>query len=152
MCDVPNISLSIVPGIPITGKLNSSKGFDTYGKSIIKILNKFTDWKALAIGNEPREKYNFNHKNLKVHNWLPHKKILNLDRNKIFLSQTPQAFNFKKIFNLQKKRNSKITDDASLFEMLNWKVKIIEGNYSNIKVTSPIDLEIAKLFLKDSYT
>ena len=42
--------------------------------------------------------------------------------------------------------------DASLFEMLNWKVKIIEGNYSNIKVTSPIDLKIAKLFLKDSYT
>ena len=43
------------------------------------------------------------------------KKILNLDRNKIFLSQTPQAFNFKKIFDLQKKGNSKITDDASLF-------------------------------------
>ena len=49
-------------------------------------------------------------------------------------------------------KNWIVTDDASLFEMLNWKVKIIEGNYSNIKVTSPIDLKIAKLFLKDSYT
>jgi len=28
-------------------------------------------------------------------------------------------------------------------------VKIIEGNYSNIKITSPIDLKIAKLFVKN---
>ena len=28
-------------------------------KSIIKILDKHNDWNALAIGNEPREKYNF---------------------------------------------------------------------------------------------
>ena len=46
-------------------------------------------------------------------------------------------------------KNWKVTDDASLFEMLNWKVKIIEGTYSNIKITSPIDLKIAKLFVKE---
>ena len=47
-------------------------------------------------------------------------------------------------------KNWKVTDDASLFEMLNWKVKIIEGTYSNIKITSPLDLKIAKLFVKNS--
>ena len=46
-------------------------------------------------------------------------------------------------------KNWQVTDDASLFKMLNWKVKIIEGNYSNIKITSPIDLKIAKLFVKN---
>ena len=46
-------------------------------------------------------------------------------------------------------KNWNVTDDASLFEMLNWKVKIIEGTYSNIKITSPMDLKIAKLFVKN---
>ena len=63
--------------IIFTGKLNSSKGYDIFGKAITKILNKFKDWKALAIGNERREKHNFTHKNLKVIDWLPHEKILN---------------------------------------------------------------------------
>ena len=64
--------------IIFTGKLNSSKGYDLFGKAIIKILNKYSDWQAIVAGNEPREKYNFNHKNLKIFSWLPHQKILNL--------------------------------------------------------------------------
>ena len=64
--------------IVFTGKLNSSKGFDLFGAAVIKILNKYNDWKAVVAGNEPREKYNFKHKNLKIFSWLPHNKILKL--------------------------------------------------------------------------
>ncbi len=63
--------------IIFTGKLNSSKGFDIYCKSVIKILDKFKDWKALAIGNEPREKFNFKHNRFKILDWVTHNKILN---------------------------------------------------------------------------
>ena len=63
--------------IIFTGKLNSSKGFDIFGKATINILNKHKNWKAFAIGNEKREKFNFKHKNFKIHKWLPHNKILN---------------------------------------------------------------------------
>ena len=63
--------------IIFTGKLNRSKGFDIYGKAILRILDKFKDWKAFAIGNEPREKINFTHKRFKSIDWLPHSKILN---------------------------------------------------------------------------
>ena len=63
--------------IIFTGKLNSSKGFDIYSKAVIKILDKFKDWKALAIGNEPREKFNFKHDRFKVLDWGTHDKILN---------------------------------------------------------------------------
>ena len=63
--------------IIFTGKLNSSKGFDIYCKSVIKILDKFKDWKALAIGNEPREKFNFKHNRFKILDWVTHKEILN---------------------------------------------------------------------------
>ena len=76
------------------------------------------------------------------------------NRQYLWAAQTPQGFlvdSLKKAHAIAIDKNFIVTDDASLFEMLNWKVKIIEGNYSNIKVTSPIDLKIAKLFLKDSY-
>ncbi len=64
--------------IIFTGKLNSSKGYDLFGNAIIKILNKYPKWKAIVAGNEPREKYDFNHKNLIIYPWLPHSKIMNL--------------------------------------------------------------------------
>ena len=76
------------------------------------------------------------------------------NRQYLWAAQTPQGFlvdSLKKAHAMAIDKNFIVTDDASLFEMLNWKVKIIEGNYSNIKVTSPIDLKIAALFLKDSY-
>ncbi len=64
--------------IIFSGKLNSSKGYDIFGEAIIKILNKYNDWSSVVAGNEPREKFNFKHKNLKIHNWLKHKEILKL--------------------------------------------------------------------------
>ena len=62
--------------IIFSGKLNKSKGYDVFGKSIIKILEDNSNWKAIVIGNEPREKYFFKHKNLKILNWLEHRKLL----------------------------------------------------------------------------
>ena len=50
--------------ITFIGKLNSAKGFDIFGKTIIKILDKNKDWKGYIIGDEPREKIFFEHKNL----------------------------------------------------------------------------------------
>ena len=52
--------------IIFTGKLNSSKGYDIFGKAVLRILGKFKNWKAYAIGNERRETHNFKHKNLKI--------------------------------------------------------------------------------------
>ena len=50
--------------ISFVGKLNTSKGYDVFGKSILKILDKYPDWKSIVIGDEPREKLIFKHKNL----------------------------------------------------------------------------------------
>jgi glycosyltransferase involved in cell wall biosynthesis len=48
------------------GRLNKSKGYDIFGKAIIKILDKYPNWKTIIIGDEPREKILFKHKNLKL--------------------------------------------------------------------------------------
>ena len=67
--------------IIFAGKLNSAKGYDIFGKTIIKILNKYKDWKSIVIGDEPREKIIFNHNNLKLLGFIEHKKVLNYFKN-----------------------------------------------------------------------
>jgi len=64
--------------IAFVGKLNSAKGYDLFGGAIIKILNKHKDWRALVVGDEPREKLIFKHKNLNILGFLEHKKVLKI--------------------------------------------------------------------------
>jgi len=67
-------------------------------------------------------------------------KLKNIDRNKIYLTQTPQAFDYKTLFKLQKKTTSKITDDANLFIEANKSVKFINGELGNSKITIKSDI------------
>ncbi len=62
--------------ISFIGKLNTAKGYDVFGSAIIKILNKYPLWKSIVIGDEPREKHYFEHKNLKNYGYKDHKFIL----------------------------------------------------------------------------
>ena len=64
--------------ITFVGKLNSAKGYDLFGKSILKILDKHKDWKSIVIGDEPREKLIYKHKNLKILGFQNHSKVLNV--------------------------------------------------------------------------
>jgi len=64
--------------IIFSGKLNISKGYEIFGKAIIKILEKYPDWKAEVYGNEQRETFSFKHKRLKIQNWINHKKLLKI--------------------------------------------------------------------------
>jgi len=64
--------------ISFVGKLNSAKGYDLFGKAVIDILNKYNDWKAIVIGDEPREKIHFSHKNLIIKDYTKHNTVLNL--------------------------------------------------------------------------
>ncbi len=50
--------------VTFAGKLNKSKGYDLFGKAMLKILNEFKDWKAIVFGDELREKIVFNHPRL----------------------------------------------------------------------------------------
>ena len=62
--------------ISFVGKLNKAKGYDLFGNAIIKILDKNKDWKAIVIGDEPREKINFAHKNLEIKGFSTHNYVL----------------------------------------------------------------------------
>jgi len=63
--------------ISFVGKLNKAKGFDIFGGAIIKILDEYPNWEAKVFGDEPREKLNYSHKNLKMMGFKNNEFILN---------------------------------------------------------------------------
>lgn len=65
------------------------------------------------------------------------------NRENIWLAQTPQAFKYnilKTCYDKVIKNNVFVTDDASVLEKCGYKVKILEGSYDNIKITTKEDL------------
>ena len=74
-----------------------------------------------------------------------------LDREKIFNIQTPQVFETSQIIKAHEravKDGFLATDDCSLYEKYIGKVKITEGRYDNIKLTTPDDMEMAANILR----
>ena len=72
--------------------------------------------------------------------------FFNLNRNNSFLTQTPQAFKFKAIYNLSVKHKNKVSDEATLFIENNQKIKFIKGENLNNKITYKDDLEYNKTY------
>ena len=76
------------------------------------------------------------------------------NRSDVWMIQTPQTFSYELIFDaytrMLQKEDVTITDDAMVVEkMTDHKVKLVEGSYKNIKITTPEDLQIAEMYLKD---
>ena len=62
--------------ILFVGKLNRSKGYDLFCSAVIRILDKYPEWKAHVIGDEPREKFDYKHERLFNLGFVDHKKVL----------------------------------------------------------------------------
>ena len=72
-----------------------------------------------------------------------------VNRDNVFKVQTPQCFFFNEIFNSYKiDYDEAFTDDASVFEARQGKIKNVIGSPNNIKITTPLDLELANLLIK----
>jgi len=70
------------------------------------------------------------------------------DRKGLWKAQTPQVFRKKLLDKAQKKAGGRIafTDEAALIENIGERVKIIKGDYMNIKITTAEDMAIAEAF------
>lgn len=78
--------------------------------------------------------------------------VKTIDRTKYCLAQTPQGFWQDIILNAYTKAasaNFNGTDSASLVEFIGYKVNIIEGEHSNLKITSPFDLKVANVIYSE---
>jgi 2-C-methyl-D-erythritol 4-phosphate cytidylyltransferase len=81
------------------------------------------------------------------------------DRNLMWIVQTPQVFSYNMILDLYKRldreegdlmaKGINITDDAMVVEYYtDTKVKLVEGSYDNIKITTPEDVAVAEAILQ----
>lgn len=71
-------------------------------------------------------------------------------RANTWIIQTPQCFDRKVLLSLHEKyKNEECTDDCMLLEKENCKVKIIEGDYTNIKITTYEDINIIAELMKN---
>ncbi len=73
------------------------------------------------------------------------------DRSQLWAAQTPQGFHvplLKQCHDQGRQLGWEVTDDAALFEKCGFPVRIVEGEETNLKVTTPVDLAIAEFILR----
>ena len=72
-----------------------------------------------------------------------------VDRSQYKAVQTPQAFHADKLVAAYSLPfNPTFTDDASVMAAMGYEVALVEGDTYNIKITNPLDIEIAQLYLR----
>lgn len=73
------------------------------------------------------------------------------DRSAMWAVQTPQIFEkelYRRAMEHAEKNQLAVTDDCSMVEAIGEKVRLIRGEYSNIKLTTPVDITLAESLLK----
>ena len=71
-----------------------------------------------------------------------------VSREALWAMQTPQVFPYNVLQRAYREVSQDVTDDASMVERMGIKVRLTPGSPTNLKVTTPADLQIAELILK----
>ncbi len=72
-----------------------------------------------------------------------------IDRKSLWMAQTPQTFQKEKLlYAIKNFSHLNITDESMLMEEANFKIKLIEGDQSNFKITNEMDWELAKVIVE----
>jgi len=73
-----------------------------------------------------------------------------INRNSVWMAQTPQVFRKDKLLKAYREISSvEATDECTLMELMGFSIKVINGDMNNIKITSKVDLEIAKIIMEN---
>lgn len=113
-------------------------------KDIINTINCAREHGAAATGVSVKDTIKVVDKNNYV--------IDTPNRASLFAVQTPQVFNFKMYKSALKKAvddNMDFTDDCQLIEYSGGRVKMVQGSYDNIKITTPDDIALAENYLSN---
>jgi len=114
-------------------------------KTIADVVNAANKYGAAAVGFKAKDTI----KEVDEKGFV----VKTIDRSNLWHMQTPQAIKYSLAVKAFKKANEegiKATDDVALVELLGKKVKIIESNAENIKVTTPIDLSVGRQIRSNS--
>ena len=107
---------------------------------INKAIEEMANFKGVTIGVKSKDTIKVTDDNGIVLN--------TTKRSNTWVIQTPQCFDRERLLNLHEKyKDTEVTDDCMLLEKDGHKIKIIEGDYTNIKITTYEDINIIKEFL-----
>jgi len=101
-----------------------------------KLITSLKKYKAVIPAIKSKDTIKYKIKN----------QIFNLSRDNSILTQTPQAFRFKELYNLSKKQKKIVTDEATIFIENNLKVKFVRGENLNTKITFKEDIKEKKTY------
>lgn len=109
-------------------------------KYINDCIESMDEFKGVTIGVKSKDTIKITDDNNIV--------INSTKRSNTWIIQTPQCFDRNLLFSMHEKyKDDDVTDDCMLLEKDNYAVKIIEGDYTNIKITTFEDLGIIKKFI-----
>lgn len=104
---------------------------------ITNCIENMKEFKGVTVGIKSKDTIKITDNNNIV--------INTTNRNNTWLIQTPQCFDRVTLLKIHEKyKNEDATDDCSLLEKDGYKIKIMSGDYSNIKITTSEDLLIAE--------
>lgn len=107
---------------------------------INKVIEEMDNFKSVTIGVKAKDTIKITDDDGIV--------INSTKRSNTWAIQTPQCFDKKILLELHEKyKKTEITDDCMLFEKDGYAVKILEGDYTNIKITTHEDINIIKELL-----
>lgn len=107
---------------------------------ISKCIEEMKEYKGVTMGVKTKDTIKITDENDIV--------INTTKRSNTWVIQTPQCFERKILLEMhQKYEGEEITDDCILMEKGNYRVKVLEGDYTNVKVTTYEDIKIVKEFL-----
>ena len=132
--------------IIFVGKLNESKGYDLYCKSMFEILNKYNDWIAVSIGEERRFQNFPTHKRHFNLGQIPHNKVLDyLSKSEIAVipSKWEEPFGRTALEASSRGCATIISTTGGLTETTDYAIKLKRLNTKNI------EKEITKLIKDD---
>ena len=106
-----------------------------------KCIESMKEFKGVTVGVKSKDTIKITDENQVV--------INTTVRANTWIVQTPQCFDRNILFNMHEKyKNHDVTDDCMLLEKEGYPIKIIEGDYTNIKITNHEDINIIKGFVK----
>lgn len=108
---------------------------------ITRCLENMQEYKGVTIGVPSKDTIKITDNNQVV--------VQTTQRSNTWIIQTPQCFERKTLLEMHEKyKLEEVTDDCMLLEKNHEKVKILEGDYTNIKITTYEDIEIMEKFFK----
>ncbi len=134
--------------IIFVGKLNESKGYDLYCKSMFKILDQYNDWSAISIGEERRFQNFPTHKRHFNLGQIPHNKVLDyLSRSEIAVipSRWEEPFGRTALEASSRGCATIISNTGGLPETTDYAIKLKKLDTKNI------ENEIIKLIRNDKF-